>query len=87
MCLVLYVELSVALRFLLQMITGKSWFFTSLAIPFLLVAVLYAKLEEWFGPEREGRSGVAMPPETTPAEREIWEPAPPQTTPADRGAE
>ena len=86
MCLVLYVELSVALRLLLQMITGKSWFFTSLAIPFLLVSVLYAKLEEWFGSEREGRNGGAIPPETTPAESEIWEPAPPQTTPADRGA-
>jgi hypothetical protein len=69
MCLVLYVALSVALRFLVQMTTGKSWFFTSLAIPFLLVSVLYAKLEEWFGTEREGRSGGAMPPETTPADR------------------
>lgn len=84
MCLLLYVELSVALRFLLQMITGQSWFFTSLAVPFVLVSVLCTKLEEWFGPELPVQGGSGLPPECTPSS---WEPAPPQTTPADRGSE
>jgi hypothetical protein len=75
MCLVLYVELSVATRVLLQMITGKSWFITSLVVPFLIVSVLYFKLEEWLWPE---------PPEA-PAEDKIWEPVPPQSTPVDPG--
>lgn len=87
MCLVLYVELSVALRVLLQLITGKSWFFTSLAIPFLLVAFLYVKLEEWFWPEPAGRSDSGVRPASPPAERDTWKQLPPQTTPVDPGVE
>ena len=75
MCLVLYVELSVAMRILLQMITGKSWFVTSLAIPFLLVSVLYFKIEQWLWPEPSGRN--------EPAEGELWEDAPPESSPVD----
>jgi hypothetical protein len=83
MCLVLYVELSVALRVLLQLITGKSWFFTSLAIPFLLVALLYVKLEEWFWAEPAGRSDPGLPAASPPVKSETWEAVPPQTTAAD----
>ena len=48
-CLVLYVDLTMALDALLRTVTGKGWFIVSLAIAFLLVSLLYGKLEEWFG--------------------------------------
>jgi hypothetical protein len=50
-CLVLYVEMSMALGALLRTITGKNWFVPSLVVTFFLVSLLYGKLEEWFGLE------------------------------------
>jgi hypothetical protein len=58
-CLVLYVDLTMALTELLRTVTGKSWFFVSLVVAFLLVSLLYGKLEEWFGLE-------PAPPQTQP---------------------
>jgi len=48
-CMVLCVNLTMALQALLRTITGKSWFIASLVAAFLLVFLLYGKLEEWFG--------------------------------------
>ncbi|HMD70368.1 MAG TPA: hypothetical protein VKF41_03450 [Bryobacteraceae bacterium] len=53
LCLVLYVAMSLALHALLRTITGESWFIVSLAASFLVVALLYGKLETWCGLEPE----------------------------------
>jgi hypothetical protein len=87
LCLFLYVELSVATRALLQIIGVRSAFLASLAIPFVLVFLLYPTLDRWFGPEPSGPAGGDIVPPRTPAGSKIWSAVPPEANPADPGAE
>jgi len=64
-CMLLYVELSMALSALLRKMTGKDWFIPSLVAAFLLVTLLYGKLDEWFGQEPSPRQRDPRGPPTS----------------------
>lgn len=61
-CLLLYVEISMALGALLRTLTGRNWFVPSLVVTFILVSLLYGQLEEWF--ELEPGPPQPDPPDT-----------------------
>jgi hypothetical protein len=82
-CLVFYVELSVALRLLLQQITGRTWFITSLVVPFALVCLFYRAMDQWVrgtpvDVQRETESAPELP-------ADLWEPAPGQRSSIEPG--
>lgn len=67
LCLLVNVALSVALHALLRTVTGDNWFFASLAAAFLVVTLLYGRLEAWFGLEPAPQP--ARPPRAERRER------------------
>lgn len=46
-CLVLLIEISVAVQLLLQQLTGERWHGTSLALAFVAVFLMHQPLEQW----------------------------------------